>query len=46
MLFRSCTKIFKIYPVIDANNRKLYAEAYGTDLLIGSFGDGYIEKVE
>lgn len=38
-----CTKISKVYPVINADTKKLYAEAEGVDLKIGTFGDGTIK---
>lgn len=36
-------KIVKIYPSANIQNRKLKAEAYAKDVLVGYFGDGYIE---
>ncbi|WP_333805162.1 efflux RND transporter periplasmic adaptor subunit [Sulfurospirillum sp.] len=38
-----CTKISKVYPVINTETKKLYAEADGVDLKIGTFGDGTIK---
>lgn len=35
--------IAKIYPSTNLQNRKLKAEVYAKDLLVGYFGDGYIE---
>ncbi len=35
-------KIELIYPSIDVKNRKIYAEAYTTGLVVGSFGEGKI----
>lgn len=40
---KTCVEIYKIYPTLN-NDKKLNAEAYGVDLKIGNFGDGYIRK--
>jgi membrane fusion protein, multidrug efflux system len=37
-----CSKITKIYPSINAKNRQMTAEADGTGLRPGTFGDGMI----
>ena len=38
-----CVNITKIYPVIHPETKKLYAEANGADVIIGTFGDGMIQ---
>lgn len=38
-----CVNITKIYPVIHQESKKLYAEANGVDVIIGTFGDGMIQ---
>ena len=35
-------KITKVYPSIDAENRRLKAEALVDNMISGTFGDGYI----
>ncbi len=37
-----CTKIIKIYPAINTKNRQMTAEADGSGLRPGTFGDGMI----
>ncbi|MFY9143313.1 efflux RND transporter periplasmic adaptor subunit [Sulfuricurvum sp.] len=37
-----CSKIIKIYPSINTKNRQMTAEADGSGLLPGTFGDGMI----
>jgi RND family efflux transporter MFP subunit len=36
-------RVVKIYPSTNPQNRKLKAEVYAKDILVGYFGDGYIE---
>ncbi|MEA1920752.1 MAG: efflux RND transporter periplasmic adaptor subunit [Campylobacterota bacterium] len=36
-------KIVKIYPTVDANTRKAFAEVHAKDLMPGLFGEGMIE---
>ncbi len=38
-----CTKIKKIYPAVNQNNKKLTAEAEGNGVKAGIFGDGQIK---
>jgi len=38
-----CTKITKIYPAVNQNNKKLNAEAEGSSVKVGTFGDGQIK---
>lgn len=39
-------KISKIYPSVDADNRKVTAEVETKDLMVGLFGEGMIETAE
>lgn len=42
----ACSKITKIYPAVDKDNKKLTAEADAGALKIGLFGDGQIRKAK
>lgn len=38
-----CATIYKIYPALNVDNKRLNAEANGVELKVGAFGDGNIK---